>query len=144
MGRNREQSHEHPCGDRVPSISIVLISTNEPRLLCQCLGALLRQLDADCELIICRRISPGPFPCIDVPHAAWCFSAPTTTVPELRALGLSIVTADRVAVLEDNAVPASNWLSRIRKTDPDAITGGAINCAPVATICQRAAFLLEY
>ena len=127
-----------------PRLSVVIASVNGFPYLGRCLSALAEHapdaevIVADCTDDETRGQTGERWPAVRL----LSFDEPTS-VPALRAAGIFVATAPRVAVLEDHCVVLDGWEEALLRRDDAAAVGGPIRNHG-GRIRDWAGFLFEY
>lgn len=128
--------------------TVVIAAFHDGERLTRCLDALVDQLRAAAAALVVasnypvpeaiRARVPGPVQWLEYPA--------TTTVPRLRAHGLSAAPAANVYLLEDHCRVGADWLASLEHAlrDGHPVVGGPIDVEPPVGCVARAAFLLDY
>jgi GT2 family glycosyltransferase len=129
--------------------SIVIAASNSAADVRACLASLKGQGEADdTEIIVVANLQePLTEPVLsDFRHVQLAQLSPHTTVPELRAHGMTLSQGDVVALLEDNCTVDANWCAELRKAheSPYFIVGGAVERRWDARSVDWAVYFYEY
>jgi glucosyl-dolichyl phosphate glucuronosyltransferase len=119
-----------------PLVSIVICSHNRSADVSECLRALMPQLGAQAEVILVDSAS-GPEDKAEMAKLAMLYPAVRLTRVDQAGLslarnrGVQLAVADWVVFLDDDAVPFSDWLSKLLATiaaasPSQAVIGGGI------------------
>ncbi|MDQ2665198.1 MAG: glycosyltransferase [Gemmatimonadota bacterium] len=131
------------------TISVVVASFRDRRILDACMDALLPQCERiGAELIVSRADHAAGLEQLakDYPAVRVISVAKGTGIPQLRGAGLATASGDIVALTEDHCVPAENWVSTFAayaNTNVDVVGGGMDN-ARTERALEWGAFFAEY
>lgn len=130
-------------------LSVVVAASHSPAELEACLASLKDQLVAGAiEVIaVCNYgVELDQTTKLRFPFAHLIVVPPTTTVPQLRTLGIRASTGEIVALLEDNVTVASTWSGALVKGHDvsQAIVGGPIERVGRHRAVDWAVYLYEY
>ena len=142
MGQSQQTSE-------APTLSVVVVSFNQPRLLERCLTALEGQGAA--EIIVVDASDEDPAPALTQRFEAVTFvhiNEPRS-IPQLRWEGVRRTRGDVIAQLESTMEPAAGWGEALRaahRDGPADVVGGpvAFQTGPQTSAFQWADFLHEY
>jgi hypothetical protein len=141
-----------PATDRsagtVPRLSVVIASSNDDRVLSQCIAALAPQAaPGDVELFVVRA-SDRPSSLdrqrlkAEVPSLQWIDAPSTSTVPRLRGLGIA---ASHAAMLEDDCVVNDDWCRQaISAVGAAVAVGGVVEPGAYHRPLDWAVYFAEY
>ena len=144
-----------PATDRsagtAPRLSVVIASSNDDRVLSQCIAALAPQTaPGDVELFVVRA-SDRPSSLdrqrlkADVPSSCWIEAPAASTVPRLRGLGIAASRAELVAMLEDDCVVNDDWCQQaISSTGTTIAVGGVVEPGAYRRARDWAVYFAEY
>ncbi len=142
MGQNQQTSE-------APTLSVVVVSFNQPRLLERCLTALEGQGAAEIIVVDASDEDPAPalterFEAVTFVH----FDEPRS-IPQLRWEGVRRTCGDIIAQLESTMEPAAGWGEALRaahRDGPANVVGGpvAFQTGPQTSAFQWADFFYEY
>ena len=159
MSSSRTRSHhsletpaQHDRGPRrglIPTISVVVASCRDRKLLHACLDSLLGQCDRlNAELVVARANGAQDVDSLarHFPTARFVEAPANASIPELRALGMSAATGDIVALTEDHCVADEYWLETISQhaIEGAQVVGGGMDNAQRSRVVDWAAYFAEY
>ena len=134
-----------------PRLSIVIASSNDDRLLAQCIAALAPQvIPDDVELCVVRasdRSSTIDRTRLkaDVPSLHWIDAPVRSTVPRLRGLGIAASRGEFVAMLEDDCIVNSDWCRHAAAGPGAAVAmGGVVEPGAYQRGLDWAVYFAEY
>ncbi len=132
-----------------PTVSVVVVSFNQPELLERCLTALEGQGAAEIIVVDASDEDPGPqltqrFEAVTFVH----FDEPRS-IPQLRWEGVRRACGDVIAQLESTMEPAAGWVEALRaahRDGPAGVVGGpvAFQAGPDSSAFRWADFFYEY
>ncbi|MGI0001659.1 MAG: glycosyltransferase family 2 protein [Nitrososphaeraceae archaeon] len=130
-------------------LSVVIAASNNASLLEQCLASLRGQGEAaDIEVIVVSNYNAGTQEMIEkqFPQVKHISLPEDTTVPELRAMGISYSRGEIMALAEDHCVFDENWCSEIKKAHelPYSVIGGSVENASCERSLDWAVYFYEY
>ncbi len=100
-----------------PALSVVLCSHARPDYLAVCLAALAAQQDGQAEILVVDSASPPAaaerIAALAAQHGARLIRTDRAGLSLARNLGLAAAAGSWVAYLDDDAVPAPDWQSRL-------------------------------
>ena len=133
-------------------ISIVIPVVNSFSDLRTCMNALLAQNGPTTEIVLVERLGPVLRANLDrefdrsAQNITVISTPPDTTIPQMRAIGISACKSNAVGVIEDHIVVPQTWaqsaLDHLAAGD-DVVAGPVANAA-TGTVVDWAAFLCEY
>jgi hypothetical protein len=134
-----------------PRLSVVIASSNDGRLLAQCLRAIaLQAVPGEVEVIVVRasnrHLSAEQQRLFgEMPSVRWIEAPANATVPQLRGLGISASRAERLALLEDDCVVNADWCHQATSVPASAVAiGGAVEPGPYERALDWAVYFAEY
>ena len=144
-----------PVTDRAtgaaPRLSVVIASSNDDRVLSQCIGALAPQTSAGDVQLLVVRASDRPSRLdrkalmTDIRALQWIDAPNESTVPQLRGLGIAASSGEFVALLEDDCVANSDWCRNAASGTGTAIAvGGVVEPGPYQRALDWAVYFAEY
>lgn len=130
----------------LPSVSVVVASCRPRELLEACLDALLPQCRAHGAEVIVARSEEAEGLESAYPDVIFLSAPRDSTVPLLRAAGMSVAEGDIVALTEDHCVVADDWLDELLRAHHGGseVVGGAMDNARRRRTVDWAAFFAEY
>lgn len=134
----------------VTSLSVVVAATGTAEQLGRCLDALARQTVRPEVIVVSNRPgntpSPARVPAIESPHVSFVSMGTGTTVPRLRAEGISRASGDIVVLTEDNVVATRTWCEELLRTHQAGheVVGGPVDHEPTGTLVDWATYFYEY
>jgi glycosyltransferase involved in cell wall biosynthesis len=133
-----------------PRLSVVVVSFNAPRLLEQCLEAMaVQSRERDVEIVVVMDAGrAGAYSRVKERFArvCWMDAPPSSTVPQMRSLGMQRCRGDIVALLEDDCVVGPAWCDAVmaaHRTEDVAI-GGAVEPGTYRRAIDWAVYFCEY
>lgn len=150
------QARDIPPGERgvrlseTPTISVVVASFRERRLLDACLASLLPQCrEHSAELVVARAGPVTEFRQLEREYPTVLFvpGPEDATLPYLRGAGLAAAEGDIVALTEDHCVAAPDWIAQLAAAhwkDGADVVGGAMDNAQQRRAIDWAAYFAEY
>jgi GT2 family glycosyltransferase len=132
-----------------PTISVVIASCREPRLLEDCLRSILPQA-AICaaEVVVARAGEPDDLSALveRYPSVRFVEAPAGSGIPELRGLGMKNADGDIVALTEDHCVATPDWLDQLVRAQRGGadVAGGSMDNAQRARAIDWAAYFAEY
>lgn len=132
-----------------PTVSVVVASFRDCKLLEACVGSLLPQCRSHgAELIVARAGTADEIAWLRhrYPEVEFVRSDGSESVPRLRALGMAQASGDIVALTEDHCIAAEDWLSQLVHGHAKGrdVVGGAMDNAQRHRAIDWAAFFAEY
>lgn len=132
-----------------PWASVVVASSRERRLLTACLDSLLPQTQREgVETIVARAGGVDELEELrrSYPAVRFVQMPPGSSIPHLRARGMSVAGGDIVALTEDHCVVGPDWLEQLAGGHSAGfqIVGGAMDNAQTKRAVDWAAFFAEY
>ena len=127
-------------------LSIVVAVWKDAAGLDRCLGALLPQLDAECELIVVTGVEV-PAPWRDEPRVKWILEPDERLIPELWSRGMEEARGRHVAITTAHFEPAPDWVRSVRAAHArrgDAGISGPIEPPRGGTAKDWATYFLRY
>jgi glycosyltransferase involved in cell wall biosynthesis len=150
LDEKRASSGDRPLrlGD-APTVSVVVASFRERRLLDACLASLLPQCSAHRAEVVVARVCPvAEFRELErtYPEVLFVPAPDGSSVPYLRSLGLAAADGDIVALTEDHCVVADDWVAQLAnaQTRGADVVGGAMDNAQRERAIDWAAYFAEY
>lgn len=130
-------------------LSIVVAASHSLPALEACLASLKEQvIEGTVEVIAVSNYSGGPDHTMKrrFPFAQLIVVPPTTTVPQLRAIGIQASMGEIVALLEDNVTVASTWCRAITTAHEasQAVVGGPVERVDTYRAVDWAVYFYEY
>ncbi len=131
------------------TLSVVVAASHSAAGLEACLASLREQVAGGATEVIavCNyRGDPDHAMKLRFPFTQFVVVPPTTTVPQLRALGVRASSGEVVALLEDNVTVASTWCRAITTAHDgsQAIVGGPIERVGSHRAVDWAVYFYEY
>ncbi len=137
-----------PAVSLASRLSVVVPSVNGWGDLEGCLDALLAQEGGvDLEILVADRIGDSIRTRLeDYPAVRLLEAAPSTTIPELRALAFDEASGDVVGVIEDHVIVPREWAMRMlaQHAEGALVVGGSVDNAARNRLVEWASFLCEY
>ena len=135
--------------DVAPTISVVVASCRERRLLDACLRSLLPQChEHGSEIIVARACNEGETSDLRAAYSSVRFApAPVdSTIPFLRAAGMAAAKGKLVLLTEDHCVVARDWITQLVRAQQQGadVVGGAMDNAQRERVVDWAAYFSEY
>ncbi len=132
-----------------PTVSVVVASCRERRLLDECLAALVPQCTAlGAELVVARACPVEEFRALQQawPSALFVPAPDQSGIPYLRGIGMAATDGDIVALTEDHCVVSPDWLSQLVRAHQAGadVVGGAMDNAQQGRVVDWAAYFAEY
>lgn len=132
-----------------PTISVVVASFRERRLLKACLDSLADQCrERDAAIIVARASSPSDTAALraEYPGVQFVDAPPSSSIPALRAIGMAAAGGDIVALTEDHCIVSPDWIAQLvsacgRRSD---VVGGSVGNAQCQRAVDWAAYFSEY
>jgi hypothetical protein len=140
---------EVAAADGAPGVklSVIVSAWTGVEPLRSCLGALIPQLDPDCDQVIVARNFGGDLAVTSSAQVTVVdVYRPGATVPELRAAGLAVARGSIVAFTEDHCVCGPSWREAIVRGQAlahDAV-GGPVDLAPGGRPLDWAVYFYDY
>lgn len=133
----------------MPDLSVVIPSVNGFADLEGCLQALEAQrADHDLEVLVIDRLGSSLRGAVHVqfPLVRTIEVPSTTSIPEMRAIGIRAATAPAVGILEDHVLVRPGWASAMLGAIREGaeVVGGSVENAATDTVIDWASFLCEY
>ena len=133
---------------RSPEITVIIPAVNLLSDLRDCLGALQRQDSVELEILVLDRLGPDVRDPLgrEFPDAKIVAMDSDATIPQMRAKGFELASADLVAVIEDHVIVPPDWASKLLQAIENGadVAGGPIENMAVEKRVDWAAFLCEY
>lgn len=133
---------------RSPEITVIIPAVNLLSDLRDCLGALQRQKSVELEILVLDRLGPDVRDPLgrEFPDAKIVAMDSDATIPQMRAKGFELASADLVAVIEDHVIVPPDWASKLLQAIENGadVAGGPIENMAVEKRVDWAAFLCEY
>src|SRR5436309_1029484 len=132
------------------ALSIIIVSFNDAQRLRGCLGSLAPQIVGDIEVIVVRNRQDADDVRAqlrhDFPAVRWVDAPPETTVPVMRAIGITASQGGVVALLEDDVTVAVDWVRATLNAhkSEDVAIGGAVEPGPYTRGLDWAVYFCEY
>jgi len=134
-----------------PRLTVVIASTNDDRVLTQCVDALASQVaSGDVEVLLVRALDrPSSLAGQGIAARAswlrWIDAPAQSTVPQLRGIGIAASRAGHIAMLEDDCVIGSDWCREAMTIQENAVAvGGAVEPGPYRRALDWAVYFAEY
>ncbi|MBT8425159.1 MAG: glycosyltransferase family 2 protein [Silicimonas sp.] len=141
------QTEKHVARD--PELSVLIPLVNSYSDIRNCLIR-LRNQDVALEIVVVDRLGGEARAAVirDFPEVIVVPATLDMTIPQMRAVGHSSVTAPFVAVIEDHVMVPPDWAKRmleaIREDGGHDVVAGAFENAATGRLVDWAAFLCEY
>lgn len=147
--RNLPPGARGPRLGEIPTISVVVASRRDLKLLNACLNGLLpqcRQVGADIFVARAGAASELAELAAAYPTVHFIAGPVDATIPVLRAAGMAAADGDIVALTEDHCVVAPNWLAELAHGSERGaqVIGGAMENAQRDRAIDWAAYFAEY
>jgi glycosyl transferase family 2 len=134
-----------------PRLSIVVACQDAAGTIASCLHMLVegtRAADVACEVIVADASTDGSAQIAADTLAGARIERlpPTSLVPELWSAGIRVARGAAIALTTAHCVPARGWVKAMLEARARGCggTGGAIECAPGASIVDRAIYFTRY
>lgn len=134
-----------------PRLSVVVACQNAARTIALCLRALVedaRGADVSCEVIVADASTDcsAEIAASAVAGVKILRLPSASLVPELWSAGIRMAQGRAIALTSAHCVPAMGWVRAMleARTRGYGGTGGAIECAPGASIVDRAIYFTRY
>lgn len=132
-----------------PALSVVIPSVNGWPDLDRCLGALATEREsAALEVIVPERCGDDVRAAVAkrYPFVTVFPVSPTTSIPQMRAIGMLAAAAPTVAVIEDHVIVRPGWAAAMHaaRTDEARVVGGHLINTATDNVVDWAAWLCEY
>jgi GT2 family glycosyltransferase len=131
-----------------PTVTVVVASCRERRLLDACLASLLPQCrEHGAAVVVARADTPEGVADLSrtYPEVRFVPAARDATIPQLRGQGLASAEGDIVALTEDHCVAAPDWIAQLAAAPRSSdVVGGSMGNARRERALDWAAYFSEY
>lgn len=133
-----------------PDLSVVIASVNGLEILLECLTALRRTASADAslEILVVDRCGDTVRTALAsmLPEVLVLPVDPTTSIPEMRAIGFDHAQGSAIAVIDDHILVPPDWTMQLRGAlaSGASVVGGSVYNAATDRTVDWAAFFCEY
>jgi hypothetical protein len=135
------------CCQDTPEFSVVVASFSGPQVLRQCLQSLEPQC-AGGEIIVATNVPRADLADLRgaVPDVRFVLGDRSSTVFQLRSLGISAARGGWIALTEDHCIPEREWISSLKSAIAQGrtIIAGPVLPGDESRWTDRALFLCEY
>lgn len=131
-----------------PKLSVIVVCLNSPDVREKCLTALANQIDPNNTeiLVVSRWTNDDRKEGERLSSIHWLSAPSESTIPQMRTQGILQSRGEIVALLEDDCVVSSSWLSDVIQAHAgeDKIIGGAIAAEHYHSLLDWAVYFCEY